>query len=1198
MTDETDAARWERIKSVFADALELQGREREELLEREAGEDHDLDREVRSLLAAGPRAGALMAAPTLGPDDWDRPPALVAASRPERLGRYRIRSLLGTGGMGEVYLAHDPLLDRQVALKVLPADLAEHPNRRARFLHEARAAASLNHPNITTIHEIGEADGRDFIAFEYVEGRTLRERIAGRPLELKALVDIAVPLADALAHAHERGLVHRDIKSANVMVTARGLPKLLDFGLAKLVHARGPREPGAESPADGADGIAARATEPAITLSGTISGTPEAMSPEQALGRSVDQRTDVFSFGSLLHEMACGRAAFRGLGPQETLQAVIHAEPASLHGQRPDLPEDFLAIVARALRKRPEERYQDFAHLAADLRQLQRATDTGLFAAAPVMPAGSGPGTPPSPGPPSPGPQARGPQAHAVPAPRPTVHARAGSALAAAGPISRAVSASATSTEPALPSAATPAPSAAPATRAGLAFVGCALLVALFAWWRDDRVGAPFAAAPVTGPALPASAPPSGAGSGTSAAASPFSGVAATGAPALPHLAAVMSFENVQDPGDKEQLADMLSRLLTTQLGSGSGVPMVSQQRLYEVARELGHEDGRVDRSIATAVAHGAGVDTMILGQVGRSGETLVATAEVVDVATGRTLGSHQARGTALADVFAMAAALGRQVRDTLREPAMSDVERRALDQQLTTSVEAFRAFIRGLEALQRNHPADAVVSLKEATAIDPAFALAQFRLAMALVWTGHFEETDTAIDRAAAFSERLPPNIQLLLKAAHAYFLEDNSRAGLPALQQVLAEDPRNADALYFISEIYTHSATQNDSHKAVQAFDQLLALDRGLSLLYEHHMLAYLRCGDNAAARAHLKAWETLRPDNLRDLQGTLALWENRLPEAAVLLRDRLPADVLADGMDDGGGGARPPAAVQAVLALTVPQVADSLKELSGLYLTVALDLRADVFVMHGRFAEAAELYRLAADVPGRVDLDGFMTSARNGSRQRLAFLLALQGDLAGARRELVITLQEQPDSFRCVYVAALLALRDGDEPAAQAALVTLTDLAGRGWSPSAEIYRDALAAELELARGQAAEARAHFAALVGSGRLMEDWYAHEDSIGPLLRDGLARACLQAGDQAGASAAWNDLLHCGLERLRHPVAWVSALHDRGVLELQSGDAGAGRVLLGRFVRCWGDDAADGAARALPQVLDARAKVRAPAPR
>ncbi|MHC5210138.1 MAG: serine/threonine-protein kinase [Planctomycetota bacterium] len=305
---------------------------------------------------------------TLGPEDvGHRPgPGARAPSCPPTLGPFLLRGTLGRGGMGEVWLAHDPRLDRDVALKVLPTDLADDPERREQLLKEARAAAALNHPNITTIHEIGETDGRDYIALEYVQGRTVQELLAARRMELAELVNLAARLAEALEYAHAHGVVHRDIKSANVMVNEQNSPKLLDFGLAKVVHAGLFR--------DGADDGSS------LSLERGIFGTPGAMSPEQALGRPVDQRSDIFSFGSLLYEMASGRPAFQGDTAMETMDAVINHEPEDLGSLRSDLPTELVEVVRRAMCKQPEDRYASMEELAVELKRFRRQSDTERLA--------------------------------------------------------------------------------------------------------------------------------------------------------------------------------------------------------------------------------------------------------------------------------------------------------------------------------------------------------------------------------------------------------------------------------------------------------------------------------------------------------------------------------------------------------------------------------------------------------------------------------------------------------------------------------------------------------------------------------------------------------------------------------------------------------------------------------------------------
>jgi tetratricopeptide (TPR) repeat protein len=279
-----------------------------------------------------------------------------------------------------------------------------------------------------------------------------------------------------------------------------------------------------------------------------------------------------------------------------------------------------------------------------------------------------------------------------------------------------------------------------------------------------------------------------------------------------------------------------------------------------------------------------------------------------------------------------------------------------------------------------------------------------------------------------------------------------------------------------------------------------------------------------------------------------------------------------------------------VQAVLSMKAPAQSAAVTD-GGVYRVLGLDLRADILAAHGRFDDAAALYREAAIVPvSTFARDGFMACTEGAERVRLAFLLALLGDPHGARAPVEEALALQPDNTRWLYASGLFALRDGDAATARDRLATLVKVLGDpDWSASGAIYRDALTAELALAEGRAAEARDGFSALLASGQLMDDWYSYEDTIAPLLRDGLARASLAAGDVAGTSAALGALIDSGFERLRHPVPWVLALEQRGELELQLGHAAEGRALLERFVRQWG--AAD---HELPAVTKARALLAA----
>src|SRR6266487_5367890 len=280
-----------------------------------------------------------------------------------RLGRYEIRSKIGEGGMGEVYLAQDTKLDRKVALKMLPAEVASNRDRMERFIREAKSAAALNHPNIAHIYEIGDSEGTNFIAMEFVDGVTLREEIHREKSELRVLLKHLLQVAEGLAKAHASGIVHRDLKPDNIMITRDEHAKILDFGLAKLLETK--PESAAEM------GEAATAMMPVQhSTPGVVMGTVGYMSPEQAQAKAVDQRSDIFSFGCLLYEAATGRKPFAGDSIIDTLHKIIHEPAPAITDFNPSASPQLQRVIRKCLAKEPEKRYQTIRDTANDLEEL------------------------------------------------------------------------------------------------------------------------------------------------------------------------------------------------------------------------------------------------------------------------------------------------------------------------------------------------------------------------------------------------------------------------------------------------------------------------------------------------------------------------------------------------------------------------------------------------------------------------------------------------------------------------------------------------------------------------------------------------------------------------------------------------------------------------------------------------------------
>ena len=354
--------RWREIDALYQAALDLAAGERATYLEQACGPDHDLRRHVEEMLASDAQAGSFLEFPAIEAAARMLAGERQSASVKSNVAHYRILEKLGIGGMGIVYKAQDTRLGRFVALKFLPEAIEHDRPAQQRFQREARMASVLDHPNICMIYEVGDEAGRPFIAMQYLEGETLKNRIESKPLTVDELFDFAIQIAGALHAAHSKGIIHRDIKPSNIFLTSQGTVKILDFGLAKLSgNAGGSKD---------------------LTGTGMAMGTAAYMSPEHARGEELDVRTDLFSLGAVLYEMATGQQAFSGATTALMHEAILNRDPLPPSAVKPALPAGFDRVVQKALEKDRELRFQSAAELRADLKRLKRDSESSRFGAA------------------------------------------------------------------------------------------------------------------------------------------------------------------------------------------------------------------------------------------------------------------------------------------------------------------------------------------------------------------------------------------------------------------------------------------------------------------------------------------------------------------------------------------------------------------------------------------------------------------------------------------------------------------------------------------------------------------------------------------------------------------------------------------------------------------------------------------------